>query len=39
MNHVIKWTDTLRKYGDNRTYFNWLEGFDNKQLNIKEWYV
>lgn len=40
MNHTIKWTDSLRKFGYREdTYFNWLVDFNGDPLDLKSWYV
>jgi len=44
MNDAIKWTETLRKFGYNDSYFDWLHDFNGNRLSFVSnsengWYV
>lgn len=44
MNDTIKWTETLRRYGYNESYFDWLHDFNGNRLSFVSnsengWYV
>jgi hypothetical protein len=40
MNDTIKWTDTLKKYGYNEYYYNWINDFNNKPIDFGDgWYI
>lgn len=40
MNDTIKWTDTLKKYGYNEYYYNWINDFNDKPIDFGDgWYI
>ncbi len=40
MNDTIKWTDTLKKYGYDESYYDWLTDFNDKSIDFGNgWYI
>lgn len=40
MNHTIKWSETLRRFGYQESYFDWTKDFNGNPLDFKNgWYV